>query len=125
MRVAATAEGTDLDSSVALHFARARYFLVVDLGGKESIVRSNTDLQRIPHLAGTQAAGLLIRLEVDAVFTMNIGPRAYATLKSAGVRVLQARAASVGEMIDLYQAGQLAELTGPNVEEHWSQQGRP
>jgi len=123
VKVAVTAEGTDLNSSVAPHFARARYFLVFDLGSKESIVRSNTDLQLISHLAGTQAAGSLVSLEVDAVLTMNIGPRAYTTLKSAGVRVLQAKPGSVGETIDLYQDGQLMELSGPNVEEYWSQQG--
>lgn len=122
MKVAVAAEGTDFDALVAHHFARARYFLVVDLDSNDSIVRSNTDLQQVSRLAGTQAAGSLISLGIDAVLTLNIGPKAYKTFKSAGVRVLQARTGSVGQTIDLYRADQLVEFTGPNVEEYRQQQ---
>jgi predicted Fe-Mo cluster-binding NifX family protein len=57
---------------------------------------------------------------VDAVITMNIGPKAFATFKSADVRVFQAKPGTVGETVDQFQAGQLVEFAGPNVEEYWT-----
>lgn len=122
MKVAVAAEGTDFDALVAHHFARARYFLVVDLDNDNSIIRSNTDLQQVSRLAGTQAAGSLISVGIDAVLTLHIGPKAYKTFQSAGVRVLQAKPGSVGKTIDLCRAGQLVEFTAPDVEEYWQQQ---
>lgn len=121
MKIAVTAEGTDSDSPVDAHFARACYFLVVDLGSDAAEARNNTDVERIQYLAGTQAAGSLISLGIDAVITMNIGPKAFATFKAAGVQIFQARSGTVAEIIELFQAGQLVEFAGPNVEECWPQ----
>ncbi len=121
MKVAVPAEGTDCSSPIDPLFARARRFLIIDLGNDLSTVRCDPGLQRTPHLAGTQASGLLISMDVDAVITMNIGPRAFATFKSANVRVFQAESGTVGETVDRFQAGQLVEFTVPNVEEYWTQ----
>ena len=125
MRIAVTGEGTDRNSQVDPHFARARYFLVVELGGDFADFRNNSDLQKTRFLAGTQAAGSLISQGIDAVITMNIGPKAYATFRASGVRVFQARHGTVDENIKLFQASQLKELIGPNVEEYWTQHANP
>ena len=125
MKIAVTAEGTDLSSPVGPHFARARYFFVVDIDTSAFSFRNNTDLQQTTYLAGTQAAGSLISLGVQTVIATNIGPKAFATLSSAGVRVFQAKPDSVGEAIDMFRAGQLVELSGPSVEEHWPQSSKP
>lgn len=124
MKVAVTAEGTDLHSPVGPPFVRARYFVVIDVDTIASSFRDNTDLQQTTYPAGTQAAGSLISLDVQTVVTANIGPRALATWSSAGVRVFQAKPGSVGEAIDMFQAGHLAELSGPSVEEYWPQSSK-
>lgn len=124
MKIAVAAEGAYRDSPVDSHFARTRYFLVVDLASDAADVRNNTDLQKIPFLAGTQAAGTLISLGIDAVITANIGPKAFVTFKSAGIKVLQAKSGTVGENLDLFEAGQLVEFAGPNVEERWPKEPR-
>ena len=41
----------DLNSPVGPHFARARYFLVVDIDTSAFSFRNNTDLQQITYLA--------------------------------------------------------------------------
>jgi len=55
MKVALTAQGKDRTSQVDPHFARARYFLVVDIDNDALAVRSNECSRHTPHLAGTQA----------------------------------------------------------------------
>lgn len=124
MKVAATAERTDCSSPIDPHFARTRYFLIIDLGSNASAVRDKTDLQRLQFLAGTQAASSLISLGVDAVITMKIGPKAFATFKSAGVQVFQARPGTVAGVIELFQAGRLQEFAGHSVEEYWPHEVR-
>jgi len=124
MKVAVTAQGKDRTSKVDPHFARARYFLVVDIGNDALAVYSNAGFRQTPHLAGTQAAGRLMSLGVQAVITAGIGPKAFATFKSAGVRVFQAPPGTVAEAIDSFQDGALVELSGANAQEHWPQLNR-
>lgn len=121
MKIAVTAQGNDRQSPVDPHFARARYFFVADLANNVFTVRNNVALQQTPHLAGTQAAGTLISLGVQAVITGHIGPKAFTTLTSAGVRVFQTQARTVAEAIDSFQAGTLVEFSTANVGEHWPQ----
>lgn len=99
MKVAVTAQGKDRNSRVDPHFARARYFLVVDIDNDALDVYRNVGLRQTLHLAGTQAAGSLISLGVQAVITEHIGPRAFGTLRSAGVQVFQAHPGTVAEAI--------------------------
>lgn len=87
----------------------------------ELAVRSNAGFGQTAHLAGTQAAGTLISLGGRAVIVGHIGPKAFATLQSAGVRVFRAAEGTVGEAIDSFQAGALVGLSGADAEEHWPQ----
>jgi predicted Fe-Mo cluster-binding NifX family protein len=121
MKVAVTAQGKDRRSKLDPHFARARYFLVVDIDQHTLSVCHNIGFRQTAHLAGTQAAGALISLGVQAAIVGHIGPKAFATFKSAGVRVFQAPAGTVAEAIDSFRDGLLVELSGANAEEHWPQ----
>jgi predicted Fe-Mo cluster-binding NifX family protein len=121
MKVAITAQGKDRSAAVDTHFARARCFLVVDIDHATLAVCSNVGFRQTAHLAGTQAAGALISLGVQAAIVGHIGPKAFATFKSAGVRVFHAPAGTVAEAIDSFQDGTLVELSGANAEEHWPQ----
>ena len=124
MKIAVMAEGPNRNSAVDPHFARALYFVLVDIENNDFTVRGNANVQQTQYLAGTQAAGLLISLGVEAVITTNIGPRAFETLKSAKVRVFRTTPASAEEAVELFKTGQLAELSNANVEEHRPQHGK-
>jgi len=124
MKVAITAQGKDRRAKVDPHFARARYFLVLDIDHDTLSVCNNTGFRQTAHLAGTQAAGALISLGVQAAIVGHIGPKAFATFKSAGVRVFHASAGTVAEAIDSFPNGTLVELSGANAEEHWPQPGK-
>jgi len=121
MRIAVTAQGADRNSPLDSHFGRARFFLIADTDSNALDVRNNADLQQTRHLAGIQAAGTLISMGVQVVVTGNIGPKAFATLTSAGARVFKADAGTVAEVIELFKAGKLSALHQANVDEHWPQ----
>ncbi len=124
MKVAIAAEGKDFGAKLDPRFARARFFILVDIDHGTVSVRSNVDFQRTVHLAGTQTAGALISLGVQAAIVGQIGPKAFATFKSAGVRVFHASSGTVGEAIDSFRNGLLVELTSPNADAHWPQSDR-
>ena len=119
MKVAVSAQGEDRTSRVDFHFARARYFLVVDTDDEALAVRSNIGYRQTAHLAGTQAAGALISLGIQVAIVGHIGPKAFATFKSAGVRVFRAPPGTVAEAIESFQDGALVELSGADADEHW------
>lgn len=119
MKIAVAAQGEALNSNVDPHFARARYFLVVDIDSDALAVCRNTGSQQTQHLAGTQAAGMLIGLGIQAAIVGHIGSKAFATFKSAGVRVFQAPPGTVADAVDSFQDGELAEFSSANAQEHW------
>ncbi len=118
MKIAVPSQGKQRNASIASSFARAPYVLVLDTGGKLLTVCHNDDLQETLHLAGTQVAGSLISLGVQAVITAKIGPKAFDTLRSAGVQVFEAPSGTVAGAIDSFSAGELTELPGANTEGH-------
>lgn len=71
------------------------------------------------YLAGTQAAGMLISLGAEVVITGSIGPKAFATLAAAGVRVFRAPVETVAQAIDSFLAGKLVIVSAANAEAHW------
>ncbi len=113
MKIAVTAE--EAQREVDPHFARAL------TSSSQSRQARFVILQRIrcppdsAHLAGTQAAGTLIGLGVQAMIVGQIGPKAFATFQAAGVRVFQAKEKTVAEAV--HQCKQNSpELTGATPE---------
>jgi predicted Fe-Mo cluster-binding NifX family protein len=121
MKVAVTSQGPDLSSQVDPRFGRAACFVLVDMETRAVAVRHNSGNRRTGHAAGMQAAGALVGLGVAAVITGNIGPKAFGTLQAAKVSVYTAPAASVGEAIDKFRAGELQVLLEANTKEHTEQ----
>lgn len=121
MKVAVTSRGTAMSSPIDLHFGRARYFLLVDTDSGRVAVYNNRQRRRTLHTAGMQAAGALIALGVEAVVSGHIGPKAFATLQSAGIDVYRIAAGTVGDAIESFKAGEIQRLPKANVQEHWPQ----
>lgn len=119
MIIAVTARGKDMESPVDPRFGRAQWFLVVDTesGGFEAVDNSqNLDL---PQGAGIQAAQLVTRCNVEALLTGHCGPKAFRTLSAAGVKVYTEAGGTVREAVEKFKSGELAAITGPDVEGHW------
>jgi predicted Fe-Mo cluster-binding NifX family protein len=119
MRIAVTAEGSELTSPVDPHFGRAKQFLIVDTDTNEVEVVDNAQNLNAAQGAGIQAARTVSQLGVEAVLTGNCGPNAFRTLAAAGVKIYIGITGSVAEAVEQFKAGQLALAEDANVQGRW------
>ena len=119
MKVAVTAQGTDLTSPVDLRFGRAKYFIVADVdGGQHEAFDNDQNLNAVDG-AGIQAAQKVVTLGVDAVITGNVGPNAFRVLAAAGTKVFLVKRGTVLEALDSFNAHDLKQVDQATVEGHW------
>jgi len=119
MRIVITANGKTLDDQVDPRFGRAAFFLVVDTETGSFEAHDNVQNLNAVQGAGIQAARQVVQLGAGAVLTGHVGPKAFAALHAAGVKIYAGAAGTVREAIDEYKAGQLAETNEATVEGHW------
>jgi predicted Fe-Mo cluster-binding NifX family protein len=120
MRVAVTAQGSDLDAMVDVRFGRAGDFVIVDTdtGGVEHL--GNAEGRGAGQGAGIQAARRMAEQGVQVVLTGHCGPNAFRTLQAAGIQLCTGlRGGTVREAIELFQAGKLEEANAADVAGHW------
>ena len=119
MKVAVTSQGVDLTSEVDPRFGRARCFIVFDTDTGGFTSHDNTQNLNAAQGAGIQAARNVADLEVKAVVTGNVGPKAFSALEQANVKVYLGAKGSVKEALEQFQSGQLTSASKPSVEGHW------
>jgi len=119
MKVVVSSKGGTLDSEVDPRFGRARRFLLVDTEtGDVRVVDNTQDLEALQG-AGIQAAQTVAALEPDCVLTGHCGPKAFAVLSAAGVRVVVGAEGTVRDAIEQLERGHLKPAGGADVEGHW------
>ena len=119
MKIVVTSQGSDLNAQVDPRFGRARSFLVVDTDTEEFSVHDNTQNLNAVQGAGIQAGRTVAELGVEAVVTGNVGPKAFAALQAAGVKIYLGASGTVKEAVEQFKAGQLQDASKANVEGHW------
>jgi predicted Fe-Mo cluster-binding NifX family protein len=109
MKIAVSATGKDLSSTVDPRFGRAAYLLIVDPDTK-TIVEAidNQAAGEAAQGAGIKAAGLIADAGAAAVLTGVVGPKAAAVCEKAGIAMLNNITGTVAEAIDQFRAGQAA-----------------
>ena len=119
MKIAITAQGEQLGSPVDPRFGRSKWFIVVDTetGAFEAV--DNKKNFNAAQGAGIQAGRNVAELGAEAVVTGNMGPKAFATLRAAGISVYTGAKGTVQEALDQFKAGTLDLAQGANVEGHW------
>jgi len=117
MRIAVTAQGTDLDSAMDPRFGRCRNFVIVDSDSDKSEAFPNESVMASGG-AGTQSAQLLANKGVDAVVTGNVGPNAARALEAAGIKVYAAASGTVRDALQAYKVGKLSAVSGATVDSH-------
>jgi len=120
MRIAVSATGKDLNSQVDSRFSRAHYFIIVDTERDGFIVSDNTQNVNALQGAGIQAAKNVADMNVQAVITGNLGPKAFATLQAAGIDIYTGFSGTVGEAVEALNSGKLLKTSKPSVEGHWT-----
>lgn len=114
-KIAVTSEGPTLQDRVDPRFGRAAGFVVVDLDTREVRYVDNGASQAMAHGAGIQAAEAVAAAGAQIVLTGFVGPKAFAALAAAGIKVGQDLGGlTVGEAVERYQAGQVKIADRPN-----------
>jgi len=120
MKIAVTSTGKESASAMDARFGRTRWFMVADSEAGIWEAHANEQNMNAAQGAGIQAAQLLVNLGVEAVITGHVGPKAFRTLKAAGVDIYLSKAATVEEALRLFRENRLPRADEATVEGHWS-----
>ena len=109
MKIAITAQGKDLDAKVDPRFGRTENFIIIDTETMKFDAVANEGLHAA-HGAGTQAALLMSKYNVEALITGNVGPNAFQTLTAAGIKMFKVNGGTVAEAIEKFKNNELQEI---------------
>ena len=118
MKIAVTSTGPELDAQVDPRFGRCRYFLIIELDDMTVETIENPNIA-LGGGAGIQSAQIMSEREVKVILTGNCGPNAYATLSSAGIKVITGVSGTVQDAVQSYKSGNLESSSQPNVPGHF------
>ncbi len=119
MKIAITAQGKELSSEIDLRFGRAKWIIIFDSQKGDFAAHDNVVNLNAVQGAGIQTGQNIANLDVEVVITGNVGPNAFKTLNTAGVKVFLAESQTVQQALDSFRVGKLKEIDGANVEGHW------
>ena len=119
MKIAVSSKGQGLDAQIDPRFGRTDYFLIIDSdSGKILDVIDNTASQDAAHGAGINAATAVAEAGVKAVLTGHVGPKAFAVLDAAGIKVISDAGGTVREAVERFMSGGFKEAGGPDSGAH-------
>ena len=114
-KIAVTSDGPTLQDQVDPRFGRAAGFVVVDVDTMQSQYVDNGGSQAMAHGAGIAAAERIASAGASVVLTGFVGPKAFAALNAAGIKVGQdLDGLTVAEAVQRFKDGQVAMADRPN-----------
>ena len=104
MKIAVSATGPDLNSSVDPRFGRAAYFLIID-GNTGTLLETIDNSTRVAAAqgAGISAAAFLADRGVQVVLTGRIGPKAMPVIEKANIKVIANVSGIAKEALEQFQ----------------------
>ncbi len=113
-KIAICSTDTSPSSPVDERFGRCAFFIIWDPEAKEYSSLSNTGTEA-DHGAGTGAVQSLINKNVGLVLSQRVGPKAFAALEQAGIKIFTGVTGKTAESaLQSYVNGELQELSAPN-----------
>ncbi len=119
MKIAITSQGTTHDSPIDTRFGRASYFVVYDDETNSWECINNEQNMQAAQGAGIQAATIIANAACKVLITGHCGPKAYRTLRAAGIDIYSSKAATVDQALEAFRQGALLKLEDADVEGHW------
>ena len=113
MKVAISADGKGLESTVHQRFGRCPFFLLVETDDMTVDVLENRHAD-LSTGAGIQAAGMLVSNGAKAVITGNCGPKAMQVFAETGVPAILNQHGVIREVVEKFKNGSLAPSTQVN-----------
>ncbi len=119
MKIAVSAKGKERNSPVDPRFGRAPWFVILDSDTGEVVdALDNTAARDAAHGAGINAATVVAEAGVGAVLTGKVGPKAFAVLDSAGIKVISGVNGTVSDALELFRSGGVRHDQGPAADGH-------
>ncbi len=119
MKIGISSTGKTLESEVDARFGRCNYFLIVEIENKKI-----KDFKAIENIgkdqmggAGITAGEIVAKQKVDAVITVNLGPRAFSVFEQFGIKTYQGEG-EIKKVIQKFLSGKLKELTNATGPQH-------
>ena len=110
MKIAFATDGNNLEDKVALHFGRAKNFLIFDTEREIFEVFEN------PELKGKGLPpDFLKRQNVDVVIVFSLGPRAFEKFKNYKIKVFKAIEGTILENLKKFEENKLKELSKEDI----------
>ncbi len=120
MKVAVSAQGPLMSSTVDGRFGRAAWFVIADTGATEFEAVKNEQNLAASQGAGIQSAQLVVNHGAQAVLTGHCGPKAFKVLSAAGIPVYLGTQGSVSDAVEQFRKRQLTKAAQADVEGHWA-----
>lgn len=110
MKIAFATDGNNLKDKVALHFGRAKNFLIFDKEKETSEVFEN------PEIEGKELPpDFLAKQGVKVVIAFSLGPRAFEKFKNYKIEVFKAIEGTILENIEKFKEGKLKKLSKEDI----------
>lgn len=119
MKIAISSTGKDLEDNVDERFGRCPYFIIVEIENKKiksSKTIENTATAQMGR-AGISAAEIVANEKVEAIITVNIGPRAFDVFSQFGIKLYQAPG-KIKDVIKQFIDGKLKAISSPTGPMH-------
>ncbi len=121
MKIAISSTGTTMESNVDPRFGRASYFVIVDPENSQIVdVIDNRASQEAAHGAGINAATIVAQSGAEVVLTGRVGPKAFAILQAAGIKVVSEVSGTIQEALEAFRSGSAEFSHGPDCHAHTS-----
>ncbi len=121
MKIAISSIGKTLESEVDTRFGRCSYFLIVEVDKNSKKIKGFKAIENTAKAqmggAGITAGEMVANQKVDAVITINTGPRAFSVFEQLGIKVYRGEG-KVKEVIQEFLDGKLEELTNATGPQH-------
>ena len=111
MKITISSTGKDLESEVDARFGRCPYFLIAEIENKEVKnvkAAENTAASQMGG-AGITAAEIAANEKVDAVITVNMGPRAFSVFEQFGIKIYQGQG-KIKDVVQQFIDGKLTQI---------------
>jgi len=123
MKIAISSTGENLESEVDIRFGRCNYFLIIELNDKK--IKSfkaikNTGKDQVGG-AGITASEIVANQKVDAVISVNLGPRAFSVFEQFEIKIYQGEG-KIKKVVQEFLEGKLKELTNATGPQHQGEQ---
>lgn len=119
MKIAISLSSNSLDSQIATRFGRAPYFMIYETEDDTYEIKENRQDINAPSGAGIQASQNIADTGAEVLLTSNCGPKAFAALRAANIKVVTGAIGKAQDVIDRFKKGEYAYAKGGNVGGHW------